>query len=320
MNKLFSEFNFRVFVDYYKNIVKIIQPYINTIQKAVSPITQPIKSFIGPYQKKFDNFKEQNPKTGLAITYISRLFLIGFTTLFLIVTLTALGLFGEMPNKEELRNIENSQASEIYTADSILIGKFYIENRTEIKLENISPYVITALLAVEDKRFFEHSGIDFTSWLRIFKGMATQNTGFGGGSTISQQLAKNLFPRKKFKIPGVGLLINKIRENITSIKLESIYDKEELISLYLNTVPFGGDRFGINVASKYFYNKKASELEPQEAATLVGMLKASTALDPTRNPENSKKRRDLVLGRMLKNGNFSLTNKKLPTVSKLNIM
>ncbi|HMP28776.1 MAG TPA: transglycosylase domain-containing protein, partial [Saprospiraceae bacterium] len=158
MNKLFSEFNFRVFVDYYKNIVKIIQPYINTIQKAVSPITQPIKSFIGPYQKKFDNFKEQNPKTGLAITYISRLFLIGFTTLFLIVTLTALGLFGEMPNKEELRNIENSQASEIYTADSILIGKFYIENRTEIKLENISPYVITALLAVEDKRFFEHSG------------------------------------------------------------------------------------------------------------------------------------------------------------------
>ncbi|HMP31312.1 MAG TPA: transglycosylase domain-containing protein, partial [Saprospiraceae bacterium] len=147
--------------------------------------------------------------------------------------------------------------------------------------------------------------------------MATQNTGFGGGSTISQQLAKNLFPRKKFKIPGVGLLINKIRENITSIKLESIYDKEELISLYLNTVPFGGDRFGINVASKYFYNKKASELEPQEAATLVGMLKASTALDPTRNPENSKKRRDLVLGRMLKNGNFSLTNKKLPTVSKL---
>jgi penicillin-binding protein 1A len=317
MHNFFELLNLNKINKYYKSTLNIIQPYIFTFLTFIKPVTEPIKQFFVPYNEAYSKFKERNPKTGLFIFYVSRMFLIGFATLFFMVSGTSLGLFGEMPSKEELRNIENSNASEIYTADSILIGKFYIENRTEVKLENISPYVITALLAVEDKRFFEHSGIDFTSWLRIFKGLATQNTGFGGGSTISQQLAKNLYPRKKYKLPGVSLLINKIRENITSIKLESIYDKEELISLYLNTVPFGGDRFGINVASKYFYNKKASELEPQEAATLVGMLKASTALDPTRNPENSKKRRDLVLSRMKKNNNFSLNSKKLPIVSQL---
>ncbi len=227
------------------------------------------------------------------------------------------GFFAHMPNKEELRNLETSNATEIYSADNELIGKYYIENRTAIKLENISPYVVTALLATEDKRFFEHSGIDLMSWLRAFKGVATNEQSLGGGSTLSQQLAKNLYPRRSFWIPGVSILLNKIRENIISIKLEDIYNKEDLLNLYLNTVPFGGDRFGINVAAKYFFNKKAKDLTPDQAATLIGMLKATTALDPTRNPERSQKRRNLVMARMVRNNDFEFNSAEMGTVSGL---
>ena len=182
-----------------------------------------------------------------------------------------------------------SNASEIYSSDNVLIGKFFTENRTTIKLDSISPYLITALLAIEDKRFFEHSGIDLRSWMRAFKGVATNTQSLGGGSTLSQQLAKNLYPRKKYNIPGLSLFINKVKENIISIRLERIYNKEELLTMYLNTVPFGGTRFGIQEASRYFYKKRPKALSPDQAATLIGMLKATTALDPTRNPKNSKK-------------------------------
>jgi penicillin-binding protein 1A len=302
---------------FYEKLTLLISQLLSPLFEKLKPVTEPVHQFLQPFKLKYDQFVKLNPKSGFVINAGIKFVTSGFLILFFLIFLSSVGLLGDMPGKEELRNIENSNASEIYTADSVLIGKFYIENRTEITLDNISPYVITALLAVEDKRFFEHSGIDFTSWLRIFKGVATQSSGSGGGSTISQQLAKNLYPRKRYKLPGVSLLINKIRENIISIKLESIYSKEEIINLYLNTVPFGGDRFGINVASKYFYNKKASDLDPQEAATLVGMLKASTALDPTRNPENSLKRRNLVLERMLKNKEFTFNEKKMPTVSRL---
>jgi penicillin-binding protein 1A len=173
------------------------------------------------------------------------------------------------------------------------------------------------LLAIEDKRFFEHSGIDIRSLFRVFKGIATNKQNLGGGSTLSQQLAKNLFGRKNYKIPGISLLINKIRENITSIKLEHIYNKEELLTLYLNTVPFGGTRYGIQEAARYFYNKRPLQLTPDEAATMIGMLKATTALDPTRNPKNSKERRDLVLSQMLKNKDFRFESKEMSTISKM---
>ncbi|MBK6783008.1 MAG: transglycosylase domain-containing protein [Saprospiraceae bacterium] len=218
---------------------------------------------------------------------------------------------------KELKNIETANASEVYSSDGIVLGKYYTENRTTIDLDSISPYLITALLAIEDKRFFEHSGIDLRSWLRVFKGMATNKQNLGGGSTLSQQLAKNLYRRKNYFIPGFSLLINKIRENITSMRLENIYNKEELLTLYLNTVPFGGNRFGIQEASRYFYNKRPRKLNPDEAATLIGMLKATTALDPTRNPENSKERRNLVLKQMLKNKDFRFDSKEMATISKM---
>lgn len=293
----------------------IANPINKKLQAVFSPFTTPIKNFVAPVTTAYSNFKTSYPLAGNGVSILLWCFKWGIIALMALIVLTTFGLFGDIPSRDEIHSIENANSTEIYTSDSVMIGKFFIENRTEISLEKISPYLITALLAVEDKRFFEHSGIDVTSWLRIFKGMATNNQSLGGGSTLSQQLAKNLYPRRSYRIRPLGLLINKIRENVISIKLENIYNKEELISLYLNTVPFGGDRYGINVASKYFYNKKVSELDPQEAATLIGMLKASTALDPTRNPENSKKRRNLVLKRMLENKDFVFNDAELAIVS-----
>ena len=271
------------------NITQRLIPFMKPIADKVGPFWQPVREkyaqWTEPIRVWHRNLKARSPMVANGIQWTYDIFRYGLYFFFGLVFFAWIGLFGHMPDSDELRNIENSNSTEIYSADSVLIGKYYIENRTEIGLSSISPYVITALLAVEDKRFFEHSGIDLRSMLRVFKGLATNQSGLGGGSTLPQQLAKNLYPRKKYYIPGLSLLINKIRENIISSKLESIYNKEELLALYLNTVPFGGDRYGINVASRYFYNKKAKELNAAEAATLIGMLKATTALDPTRNPK-----------------------------------
>ncbi|MCB0573892.1 MAG: transglycosylase domain-containing protein, partial [Saprospiraceae bacterium] len=214
------------------------------------------------------------------------------------------GIFGRLPSMEELKNIETANSTEIYTIDSVLIGKFYIENRTAIALENVSPYIINALIATEDKRFLEHSGIDIQSWFRVGYGVLS-GEGLGGGSTLSQQLAKNLYPRKKYKVPLLSLIINKIRENFISVKLEHIYSKQELLNLYLNTVPFGGDVFGINVASRQYFNKKPKDLTVDQAATLVGMLKATTYYNPVRNPKNAQRRRNVVLMQMVNNGHLT---------------
>ncbi|GAB4492465.1 MAG: hypothetical protein OHK0019_14430 [Saprospiraceae bacterium] len=205
--------------------------------------------------------------------------------LFLVVGVW-IGLFGRLPSTNELKNIETANSTEIYTADSVLIGKFFIENRTAISYDNISPYIINALIATEDKRFLEHSGIDIQSWFRVGYGVLA-GEGLGGGSTLSQQLAKNLYPRKKYWVPGVSLIINKLRENFISVRLERIYNKQELLNLYLNTVPFGGDVFGINVASRQYFNKKPKDLSVDQAATLVGMLKGTTLYNPVRNPNYS---------------------------------
>jgi membrane peptidoglycan carboxypeptidase len=293
----------------------------NLVLSDLRPVLDPIQArwaaFTEPVRVRWAAFEVRMPRVARVVGWGLTAFKWGFSTLVALVFGVWLGFFAHMPSKDELRNIETSNATEIYSADNELFGKYYIENRTEIKLENISPYVITALLATEDKRFFEHSGIDLMSWLRAFKGVATNEQSLGGGSTLSQQLAKNLYPRRNFWIPGVSILLNKIRENIISIRLEDIYNKEELLNLYLNTVPFGGDRFGINVAAKHFFNKKAKELTPDQAAMLIGMLKATTALDPTRNPERAQKRRNLVMSRMVQNNDFEFNSVELTTVAKL---
>lgn len=301
---------------YYVIAEKLIHPIRNSLSRVLGSINSKYLALMAPFYQKWAVFVTSYPILAKVIQYAYNGARVLLLALFLLIILTIFGAFGPMPTTEELKNIETANATEIYTMDSVLLGKFYIENRTEISLENISPYVVTALLAVEDKRFFEHSGIDLMSWARAFKGIATNSKGLGGGSTLSQQLAKNLYPRRKYWISGLSIFLNKIRENVVSTKLENIYDKEELLTLYLNTVPFGGDRFGINVASKYFYNKKAKDLLPAESATLIGMLKATTALDPTRNPENSKKRRNLVLTRMLQNNDFEFNSLSLVTITE----
>lgn len=259
-----------------------------------------------PLRKVWAVYAERYPRLSKATGWAGRLAGLAFVFVLLLVFGVGMGFFGELPKEDELRNIETANSTEIYSVDSVLIGRFYIENRTTIGLDKISPYLVTALLATEDKRFFEHSGIDIMSWFRVAYGVLFQQE-MGGGSTLSQQLAKNLYPRRRYPVPGLSIVINKIRENYISVRLERIYTKAELLSLYLNTVPFGGDRYGVSVASRHFYNKKPRELTPDQAATLIGMLKASTYYNPARNPENARRRRDIVLRQMVRNSSFDIS-------------
>lgn len=284
------------------------------VREAWSQLTAPVRAFFAPVARvwarltaplrvRWTAFRQRHPIvggvfgwTGWAVKWI-------FYGILLLIAGVWVGAFGHLPSSEELKNIETANSTEIYTADSVLIGKFFIENRTAVSLENVSPYIINALIATEDRRFLEHSGIDIQSWLRVGYGFIS-GEGLGGGSTLGQQLAKNLYPRKKHWIPGLSLVINKIRENFISVRLERVYNKQELLNLYLNTVPFG-DIFGINVASRQFFNKKPKDLTVDQAATLVGMLKATTYYNPVRNPENAQKRRNVVMMQMVKNGHLT---------------
>lgn len=203
------------------------------------------------------------------------------------------------PSKTTLRNIQNQVASEIYSADSVLLGRYFIQDRTEVKYEDISPAVVDALVATEDVRFYEHSGIDFKSLGRVLvKSIFMGDESSGGGSTITQQLAKNLYPRKKFWV--FGIVINKMREVITARRLEKVYSKKDILNLYLNTVPFADNTFGIEAAAKRFYSLSAKDLSIEQAAVLIGMLKATHYYNPRLFPERAEDRRNVVLGQMVK--------------------
>ncbi len=286
------------------------------VRQFLAPVSEAWQRITAPLRARWAAYAAGRPRTARVLSRVGTVIKYGLYALFFLIFGVWIGLFGHMPGADELRNIETANATEIYSADGELIGKFYIENRTTIALENISPHIINALIATEDRRFFDHSGIDIISWFRVGFGLLTGKES-GGGSTLSQQLAKNLYPRKRYWIPGVSLMINKIRENFISVKLERIYTKEELLALYLNTVPFGGDIFGISVASKFYFGKKAKDLSPDQAATLIGMLKATTFYNPIRNPENAKRRRNIVLRQMLLNGH--LTQSEYERLSKKNV-
>ncbi len=205
----------------------------------------------------------------------------------------------EIPSKRELRNIQNQVASEVYSADSVLLGRYYIQDRTEIKFEEIAPVVINALIATEDIRFYDHDGVDYTSLGRVLvKSIFMQDESSGGGSTITQQLAKNLYPRKNYWI--LSMPMNKMREVITAFRLEGIYSKEQVVTMYLNTIPFADLTFGIEAAAKRFYSTTAKELTVNQAAILIGMLKATTTYNPRLYPARAKTRRNVVLSQMTK--------------------
>lgn len=209
-----------------------------------------------------------------------------------------------IPTEKQLKNIQNHTASEVYSADGVLMGKYYIYERSNVTFEDLSPDLVHALVATEDARFYEHDGIDGIGLLRVLvKSILLQQESAGGGSTLSQQLVKNIFPRKNYGIFSMPL--NKMREALTAQRLEKVYSKKEVIALYLNTVPFGDNAYGIKVAARRFFNKTPKTLGIQESAVLVGMLKATTSYNPRRNPERSRERRNVVLTQMHNNGYLS---------------
>jgi penicillin-binding protein 1A len=209
------------------------------------------------------------------------------------------GAFGHIHTRFELLNFKNAAASRVLSSDGELIGKFFSENRTNVTSDQIPPFLIDALVATEDARFFAHRGIDARSLARVlFKTILLNRSGSGGGSTITQQLAKNILGRKKAGV--INIFISKTREAILAYRLERTFTKEEILTLYLNTVSFGENIFGIGSASSRHFNKQVEHLRIEEAAVLIGMLKATTYYNPRINPENAKIRRDVVLNQMQK--------------------
>jgi penicillin-binding protein 1A len=215
--------------------------------------------------------------------------------------LLSLGVLGFMPTFEQLENPKANLATEVYSDSGELIGYIGIQNRSNVTYKDISPNLINALVATEDVRFYEHSGIDLRSLFRVLtKTVLGGDKSSGGGSTLTQQLAKNLFPREQKS--KLGTVFAKLKEWVVAVKLERNYSKEEILSMYLNTVDYGSNAYGIKAASQIFFSKQPSELEVEEAAVLVGLLKAPTAYSPVRNPENANKRRNVVLSQMQKYG------------------
>ena len=219
--------------------------------------------------------------------------------IFLFFFALSMGCLGFMPSFEELENPHSNLASEVISADGEILGFIGVENRSNVSYDEISPNVINALIATEDVRFYDHSGIDIRSLGRVFtKTIIGRSSSSGGGSTITQHLAKNLFPREKKS--KLGIVYSKFKEWIVAAKLEHNYSKSEILTMYLNTVDFGSNAFGIKTASKTFFDKAPSELTVEEAAVLVGLLKAPSTYNPVRNPENALARRNTVLSQMLK--------------------
>ena len=249
-----------------------------------------------------DKKKKAKPKQGKS-NAIRNLWII-FGVLLLIVVLfffcVAKGVFGTMPTFDELENPRTNLATEIISADGKILGTYYIENRSNVRYAELSHYMPEALISIEDERFTEHSGIDQKALFRVAFGVLTGNKK-GGGSTITQQLAKNLFPRGE-NLTTTQLAIRKFQEWITATKLEHNYSKEEIIAMYLNTVFFGHNAFGIRAAASTFFDKKPKDMNIEECALMAGVVNAPTLFSPVRNPERSLGRRNLVLRKMADNG------------------
>ena len=244
-----------------------------------------------------------------------RLFAGGMIAFLLMILLANLGLFGKMPSLQELENPSILQASEVYAQDGTLMGKYYTErgNRSNVKYRDLSRYAIDALIATEDERFYNHSGIDFKSTLRAVVTLGSE----GGGSTITQQLAKALLAQGSRN--KAWRVVEKLKEWIIAVKLERNFTKEEIITLYLNVVPFGNNIYGIRNASRTFFQKEPDRLLIEEAALLIGMLKGNTLYNPVRNPKAALDRRNVVIGQMEVNGKISAEEAKTLKASPIQL-
>ncbi len=261
--------------------------------------------------------KKKKKGFGKYIWALWLLFSLPFLVLACFVWLAASGFIGEkLPTFEELENPKTNLASEVISSDQVVLGKYYIENRTNVHYYDLSPNLINALKATEDIRFEEHSGVDLRGLFRVlFKTIFARQESSGGGSTITQQLAKNLFheqPHTKME-----RVIQKFQEWVIAVRLEKNYTKEEIMAMYLNTVEFGSNAFGIKSAARAFFNRTPDALNVQESAVIVGLLKAPTYYSPIRNPKHSLERRNTVLTQM--NKYKFLTDEELDSIKAIPI-
>ncbi len=233
------------------------------------------------------------------VKYLWRTFFLGAGLFVLLILLVNLGVFGKMPSLEELENPSASLASEVIASDGTLMGKFYMEDRTNVEYKDISKNIIHALIAAEDERFYNHSGIDGRALARAVVKLGRD----GGGSTITQQLALNLFDERAKNLLERG--IQKIQEWIIAVKLERNFTKEEIIALYLNTVEYSDNVFGIRNASKTFFQKEPALITVEEAALMIGMVNAPGAYNPRLHPAVAMKKRNVVMNDMVRNGFLS---------------
>lgn len=238
-------------------------------------------------------------------------FIVTFILYLVAVDINFLWLFGKSPDMATIKNPITNQATEIYSADSVMIGKFFSENRTPVEYEDVNPVFWKALVDTEDERFYKHFGIDFQGVFAAIKDFALHNDA-RGASTITQQLAKNMFRvRTQYstgllgKIPGLKILIMKSKEWITAVKIEQLFTKKEILTMYANTVDFGSNAFGIKTACKTYFGNTPAELTTEQAAVLVGMLKATTYYNPRLNPDNSLRRRNTVMNNMVVHGDLT---------------
>ena len=248
---------------------------------------------IKPKALQIWSFIKKHPFKSLG--YLSALITSFVVLLFL---MTYIGVFGRIPKETELKNLKNPLTSTIYGSDGQAIGNYFLQNRSNIDSTQLNTFLINALVSTEDVRFYSHHGIDYKSYARVMIKSILLQKSTGGGSTITQQIAKNLFGRKKQYI--LSTPINKIREIIIANRLENIYSKEDLILLYFNTVSFGENIYGIEKAAMRFFSKAPKELTLAESATLIGVLKAPTYYNPRKNKDRAEQRRNTVMQQMLK--------------------
>ena len=231
-------------------------------------------------------------KNLLRYTLYAASFLVFIQSVFILLVL--LGVFGQLPDEQALRKIQNPIATEVYSVDGLLMGTFAIQNRQYLEASEIPQDIRNALVATEDVRFYEHRGIDTRSMFRvIFKSLLLRKEGSGGGSTITQQLAKNLYPREDHG--ALSMPVNKLKEMAIARRMEKLYGKDEILEMYLSTVPFGENTFGIKAASRRFFNKEPRDLLIEESCVLVGMLKGTHLYNPVLSPENARARRNVVI-------------------------
>ena len=248
-----------------------------------------------------------------------------FTTPILLVAalIFSVWMFADIPSFEELENPQSNLATQVIAEDGEILTTFHIENRSYVSYEELSPNLVHAAVATEDSRFYRHSGIDFESLARVLvKTVLGGSSSQGGGSTITQQLAKTLYPRQDVssKIPGVSTLKMvwiKLKEWVTAVKLERSYTKDEIMNMYMNQIFFGSNAYGIKAAAQTFFGKSPIDLTVEEAATLVGMVNKPTRYNPALNPDKSLARRNLVISRMEQNG--FLTKEEADSIQQIPI-